>query len=220
MKFESEKEELLFYRSLFGAMNAAVYVLNLNPYKIEWLADNELLVRVLGMTREEILENSETVVKRLMDNPDYTESVTLALAEFTQNPGIKWAGVYRIKVKSGEIQWVLYSTATLLTTESGQPSKAVCIAISLADIFNTPETLKDFQKFLTREIHKDELEKLTLRQKEVLELIGQGKKRNEIAKILSLSMYTIDDHKQNLFNKLQCNSTSELAQYAMQFGLV
>jgi len=62
------------------------------------------------------------------------------------------------------------------------------------------------------------LEKLTDREFEVFQLIGQGKGTREIAERLHLSVKTIDVHRANIKGKLKLASASELIRYAVRWA--
>ena len=60
---------------------------------------------------------------------------------------------------------------------------------------------------------------LTVREREVLQLIAAGKSCKEIAFILETSSKTVDSQRQNIMNKLNLYSTAELTKYAIREGL-
>ena len=61
---------------------------------------------------------------------------------------------------------------------------------------------------------------LSMREKEVVRLIAQGRIAKEIASELHLSIHTIYTHRKNIMKKLQLNSASELVLYAANQGLI
>jgi len=61
---------------------------------------------------------------------------------------------------------------------------------------------------------------LTLRQREVLQLIGEGKSTKEIATLLNLSVKTVQFHKTCLMQELNLHTTAELIRYAITQDLV
>jgi DNA-binding NarL/FixJ family response regulator len=63
-------------------------------------------------------------------------------------------------------------------------------------------------------------ESLTLREREILKLIAEGRKNKEIADILFLSAKTVAKHRANLMSKLDLHSASALTAYAMERGLL
>lgn len=66
----------------------------------------------------------------------------------------------------------------------------------------------------------DELDRLTGREKQVLQLIAQGKSNKEIAAILDLSVNTVSVHRANLMEKTNIHRTAELVLFAIRKGLV
>jgi DNA-binding NarL/FixJ family response regulator len=62
-------------------------------------------------------------------------------------------------------------------------------------------------------------EKLTPRQKEVLQLVAEGKSLKEIATILDVSVKTVEFHKSRIMNVLDLRTTAELTKYAVSHGV-
>jgi DNA-binding NarL/FixJ family response regulator len=67
---------------------------------------------------------------------------------------------------------------------------------------------------------QDAYERLTLREKEVLQLIAQGKSNKEIAALLSISVNTVAVHRAHVMETLGLHRTAELVLYAVKRGLV
>lgn len=61
---------------------------------------------------------------------------------------------------------------------------------------------------------------LTSREKEILQLIAEGKSSKDIGEILFLSSKTIDTHRKNIMDKLELYSLPELTKYALKIGLI
>jgi DNA-binding NarL/FixJ family response regulator len=70
-------------------------------------------------------------------------------------------------------------------------------------------------------IEEDETaEKLTPRERQILQLIAEGKSNKEIAALLELSPNTVAVHRANLMDALGIHRTAELVLYAVRKGLV
>jgi DNA-binding NarL/FixJ family response regulator len=67
---------------------------------------------------------------------------------------------------------------------------------------------------------KDAYERLTLREKEVLQLIAQGKSNKEIAALLNISVNTVAVHRAHVMETLGLHRTAELVLYAVKRGLI
>ncbi len=66
----------------------------------------------------------------------------------------------------------------------------------------------------------DAFDTLTLREKEVLQLIAAGKSNKEIATLLGISPNTVAVHRAHVMDRLGIHRTAELVLYAVQKGLV
>ncbi len=66
----------------------------------------------------------------------------------------------------------------------------------------------------------DPLSHLTSRQREVLQLIAEGKSTKEIAFLLNLSVKTVETHRTQLMARLDIHDVPGLVRYAMRMGLV
>ena len=62
--------------------------------------------------------------------------------------------------------------------------------------------------------------RLSLREREVLQLIAEGRAAKEIAVILRISVKTVEFHRDNIKRKLGLRSTAELTKHAIEEGLV
>jgi DNA-binding NarL/FixJ family response regulator len=60
---------------------------------------------------------------------------------------------------------------------------------------------------------------LTSRQREILQLISEGKQNKEIASLLNLSVKTIEFHRSRLMTKVGSHSVAELTRFAIREGL-
>lgn len=61
---------------------------------------------------------------------------------------------------------------------------------------------------------------LTLREREVLQLIAEGKTTKEVAAILGVSVKTAESHRTRIMEKLQVHETASLVRYAIRRGLI
>jgi DNA-binding NarL/FixJ family response regulator len=64
------------------------------------------------------------------------------------------------------------------------------------------------------------LDQLTSREREVLQLIAEGKTNKEVATLLSISIFTVDAHRGRIMEKLNVHNVNELVRFAVRNGLV
>ena len=75
--------------------------------------------------------------------------------------------------------------------------------------------LDDYRKHVSNPI-----DLLTSREREVLQLIAEGKTNKEIANILTLSVYTVESHRGRIMEKLNLHSGSDVVRFALRNGLI
>ena len=80
--------------------------------------------------------------------------------------------------------------------------------------------LDDYVRKLKRSGTDDAYDLLTPREREVLQLIAEGKSNKEIANLLNLSVYTVESHRSNLMEKLNLRGLPELILYAVRNGII
>ena len=71
-----------------------------------------------------------------------------------------------------------------------------------------------------RRIATNPIDLLTSREREVLQLLAEGKTNKEIAGVLNLSVYTVDAHRGRIMEKLNLHSINELVRFAVRNGLI
>ena len=79
---------------------------------------------------------------------------------------------------------------------------------------------EDFVQLLGRRGEDDSYDLLTEREREVLQLVAEGKTNKEIASQLNLSLYTVDTHRTHILQKLNLHSVPELILYAVRKGII
>jgi DNA-binding NarL/FixJ family response regulator len=80
--------------------------------------------------------------------------------------------------------------------------------------------LEDYVRKLKRSGAEDSYDLLTPREREILQLVAEGKSNKDIAGALHLSVYTVETHRANLMEKLNLRSVPELILYAVRKGVV
>lgn len=80
--------------------------------------------------------------------------------------------------------------------------------------------VEDYVRQLRNRDIEDSFDLLTAREREVLQLIAEGKANKDIACILNLSLYTIETHRSNVLAKLNLHSVAELVLYAVRRGVI
>src|SRR5580693_10354378 len=79
---------------------------------------------------------------------------------------------------------------------------------------------EDYVQALGRKGADDSYELLTDREREILQLVAEGKTNKEIANQLNLSLYTVDTHRTHILQKLNLHSVPEVILYAVRKGII
>ena len=97
-------------------------------------------------------------------------------------------------------------------------------AVSEGKAFFSPAISKmlveDYMRQMRERDVDDSYELLTTREREILQLLAEGKANKEVAAILNLSLYTVETHRGNIFQKLNLHSGAELILYAVRKGVI
>lgn len=80
--------------------------------------------------------------------------------------------------------------------------------------------LEDYIRNLERRGTNDSYDLLTGREREILQLVAEGKSNKEIANLLHVSVYTIDTHRSNIMKKLHLRGVPDLTLYAVRKGII
>jgi two-component system, NarL family, response regulator NreC len=80
--------------------------------------------------------------------------------------------------------------------------------------------VEDYMRQMQAREVEDSYELLTTREREILQLLAEGKTNKEAANILDLSLYTVETHRSNILQKLGLHSGAELILYAIRKGVI
>lgn len=80
--------------------------------------------------------------------------------------------------------------------------------------------VEDYMRQMREREVEDSYELLTTREREILQLLAEGKNNKDVANLLNLSLYTVETHRSNIFQKLNLHSGAELILYAVRKGVI
>ncbi len=80
--------------------------------------------------------------------------------------------------------------------------------------------LEDYVRQLQQRGLHDSYDLLTDREKEILQLLAEGKSNKDVATILNLSPYTVETHRTHLMQKLDLHSSAEIVLYAVRKKII
>jgi DNA-binding NarL/FixJ family response regulator len=80
--------------------------------------------------------------------------------------------------------------------------------------------LEDYLRRLQQEGAQDRYDLLTDREREVLQLLAEGRSNKDVATLLNLSIHTVDTHRTNFMQKLGLHNTAAIVIYAMRKKII
>lgn len=127
------------------------------------------------------------------------------------------------------IQQVLQAGARgyLLKSDAGRDLVSAIDALRRNKTFFTPKVSQMvLEGYLDKSLKEKEPEseaeslRLTSRQREIVQLLAEGKSSKEVAAVLGLSVKTAETHRANIMRKLDCHSVTELVRYAIRNHII
>ena len=83
-----------------------------------------------------------------------------------------------------------------------------------------PQVFLDGQQRPAKNNSHDPVLRLTPRQREIVQLLAEGKNSREIAATLGTTFKTVETHRANIMRRLECHSVTELVRYAIRNALI
>lgn len=80
--------------------------------------------------------------------------------------------------------------------------------------------LEDYMRHMQQRGLEDSYDLLTVREKEILQLLAEGKSNKEVATMLNLSTNTVETHRTRLMQKLDLHSAAEIVLYAVRKRII
>ena len=85
---------------------------------------------------------------------------------------------------------------------------------------NVPRVFLDERKKPPKNNGQDHALRLTPRQREIVQLLAEGKNSREIAATLGTTFKTVETHRANIMRRLECHSVTELVRYAIRNDII
>ncbi len=135
----------------------------------------------------------------------------------------------RYKKKNGEYARMLYQGVMIEHDENGRLLRSLAVH---TDITYLKQEGKPVLSFIgmdgepsyidvgSKNIFIESKEELTAREKQILQLLIDGKLSKEIGNILNISKQTVDTHRKNMLHKNNLSNTSELIGKAIRYGWI
>jgi DNA-binding NarL/FixJ family response regulator len=116
------------------------------------------------------------------------------------------AQAYLIKDATDEDLW-----PAIRSVMAGKPFVSAAVSAVL---------MEDYVRHLQSRGLTDTFHLLTAREREVLQLLAEGRANKEVASVLDVGLSTVETHRANLMQKLNLHNTAEIVLYAVRKGII
>lgn len=212
------KDKAKFLTHIMDSMGASVHIMKVdekgNTLPI-WM--NNQYSNITGYSFTDRQKIGMNYAKDELYHPEDIDLIRKGIISAFANKNKNHAAMFRVKTSQGTWKWVL---STIKVIELNQKDYLLSVVVDVS------ENMKDYAILVERyakEIAslKQELvlQKLTRCEKNVIKFLVSGMSTKEIACELSRSYETINNHKRNIFKKLNIHKLSELIAFAVENGL-
>lgn len=184
---------------------------------------NEYGCDFLRYSREELYLMGDEYFKKFFPANEITVLKDELLQLISEKDSNKMHSFYQRVRPDASVDYTWYFTTSRLypAITSDSPFKIIHVAIQANMLSYAGKKLNKLVEedlFVSKHIRRFSL--LSLREKEVIKLIVEGKSSSDIANILFLSIHTVNNHRKNIIHKLEITSLSQLIKMAVCFGLI
>jgi len=174
-----------------------------------------LLNRFIPEDKQEFLTMSLRAIAHLREGSNYVPAT------------LKTNFIYRMHHNTGRVMHMFHQSVPLYIDENRNIIYALQIVSEMPFAFQMklPRGVMSYEDALGRmhhvnlhEKHDGPVKKITKREQQILRMLTRGLNSQTIAEDVSLSIHTVNKHRQNLLNKTGCRNTAELIEYAFRVG--
>lgn len=202
------QKNFAFLERILKSVNASIFIMDLEPVKIQWVTNSLTFLMHKPQSDFETLEY-----------PDFKKNMTEAGMFFFKNPNKSWCRIFKMERFDNSFRWILTTASVFEKNLSGMPQKAIAAAIDVTELIHSDQSLAAALRKIQQERHKDIIERLTKREKEIIRLMIKGLNSKEIAAKIGRSFHTVETHRGNIKLKLECNHPREIVAIGERIGL-
>jgi DNA-binding NarL/FixJ family response regulator len=167
--------------------------------------DPKVIIMDIGMPQLNGIEATAQIVRR---DPDVKVVILSMHAD----------EVYLLRALSSGVR------GYLLKGSADQDLVRAVRAVAEGKCFFSPVIAQMLAEEYTRQLQKtegqDSYDLLTEREREILQLLAEGKSNKEVATVLNVSAYTVETHRTHFMQKLNLHNTAEIVLYAVRKKIV
>lgn len=212
-----DTNSLAFFKFILACVPAFIHIRDQQTGKILWC--NDAWEKYFNIPKEEVINNSHEVFKKIV-HPEDIELMKRSNDYYLNGSTRNFGGVIRVRYPDkDEWRWLIGISSVIKIDLAKIPSLTLAIFMDFTEVVHTQTQIQLALRDVLHLQHKEILNKVTNREKQVIQLVAKGLSNEEIAKKLFISHHTVESHRKNIRIKLQIKNTSELISYLKEIGI-
>lgn len=179
--------------------------------------------KILGVSIEELRSMGVEYYYRYFNKEDAEDYVPKVFDLMERNSDDDIVCFFQQVRPTEDHEWSWYACCTriLMRDEDGRPALLISTVLPIDERHHlTSKIARVTEEKLFLRRNYEAFARLSRREQQVLRLMAMGKSSAEIAEALFISPATAETHRRNIRQKLDANTSYELAQYARAFDLI
>lgn len=206
-----------FLKSVLAFVPAFIHIRDQQTGKIIWC--NDAWEKVFKIPKEEVVNNSHEVYKKIV-HPDDLDLMKISNEYYLNGATNNFGGVIRVKYPDcDDWRWLLGISKVIKTDSKKIPLLTLAVFMDFSEVIHTQTQVRLALRDVLNWHYKEILNKITAREKQVIQLVAKGLSNEQIAQELFISHHTVESHRKNIRMKLRIKNTSELISYLKEIGI-
>lgn len=205
----------LDFEDITGIIPGMVHLNSLDDLRLQTLDGRGL--DFLKISADEIREKGVALLAELVSPATMGRSIRLLQDFFADRNPHKVRGYFQQIRPKGSDRYDWFFTSTKIFDNEN----VIAVSHNIADLGSLGKKISrvlEEHEFVKKNF--DRFAALTKREVEIVTMVARGKKRNEIADELYISLHTYDNHRKHIREKLGIKSFAEFMEYARAFDLI
>jgi len=215
-RYMASSEELSFLKRVVSGLDAIILVMDIDQLRLRWA--NEKYSEQLGYMPPDGRQLDESRFLSLF-HPDDHDYLFRLREYLTRNPSETYTAFYRFRHAEGHYLWIFSSTRVFRMDPEEGVFEILAIGLNFTSPLVYQKNIKQFAQDKLQGINYKDIQKITPREQQVLQLFANGYNTKEVAERLNISFHTVNNHRKNMLKKLQVKNLSALVNFAVENGL-
>lgn len=206
-----------FIKSILDELPAFIHIRDQQTGKILWC--NGAWERYFHIPKEEVINHSMAVYKKIV-HPEDLILMKTSNDHYRNGDTTNFGGVIRVKYPDEDNwRWLIGISRVIRTDSTGIPKLTLAVFMDFSSVIYTRQQVQMALRDALNRQNREVWNKITKREKQVIQLLLKGMSTEEIAKELFISHHTVISHRKNIRIKLNVKNTSSLISYLKENGI-